>query len=188
MNFNIELAQSLLDSSDEFPVELDAAWQWLGYSTKQKAVNTLESYFEENVDYIFKVSGLSSQDKINQQVKKPTGRRSSHLYSLTTNCLKEFGMIARTSQGKLIRGYFLECERLAKQAITQQPISTTELPVIMPTEQELAYIRSRAWEKTEMRGYQVPANKIKERTGYRRAIDIVRDMAERAQNNLLSGK
>ena len=75
-----------------------------------------------------------------------------------------------------------------KNPITQQPISTAELSVIMPTEQELAYIRSRAWEKTEMRGYQVPVNKIKERTGYRRAIDIVRDMAKRAQNNLPSSE
>jgi phage anti-repressor protein len=65
------------------------------------------------VDYIFTSSALSSQDQNNLQVKKASGGRSSHLYFLTANCLKEFGMIARTPQGKLIRGYFLECERIS---------------------------------------------------------------------------
>ena len=115
MDFNIELAQELLESSDAFPVPLDRAWVWLGYATKQKALITLESYFEENVDYVFKISDPNSQDENNQMVKKPSGGRSSHLYFLTVNCLKEFGMIARTEQGKQIRKYFLECEKLAKE-------------------------------------------------------------------------
>lgn len=107
MDFNIELAQELLDSSDAFPVPLDRAWTWLGYSRKDKAVDTLKSYFEEGVDF--------STDR----GKSPTGGRPSDSYHLTTNCLKEFGMIAKTEKGKLIRKYFLECERLAK-AQTQQ--------------------------------------------------------------------
>lgn len=47
-------------------------------------------------------------------------------------------------------------------------------------------MRSRAWEASEMMGLPVPAEKIKQRTGYRRATDIVRAMAERAQNALPS--
>ena len=127
IDFNIVLAQSLLDSSEQFPVAFSEAWIWLGYSTKQKALNTLESYFEESVDYTFQASGLNSQDENNQTVEKASGGRSSHLYFLTTNCLKEFGMIARTEQGKLIRKYFLECEKIAKQAIVQQVSPTLSL-------------------------------------------------------------
>ena len=119
MDFNIELAQELLNSPDEFPVAFERAWIWLGYATKQKALGTLESYFEENVDYVFRKSNHNSQDKNNQTVEKATAGRSSHLYFLTVNCLKEFGMIARTEQGKQIRKYFLKCEKIAKQA--QQP-------------------------------------------------------------------
>ncbi len=102
MDFNIELAQELLESSDAFPVPLDRAWVWLGYSRKDKAVDTLKSYFEEGVDFS------------TERGKSPTGGRPSDSYHLTTNCLKEFGMIAKTEQGKLIRRYFLECEKLAK--------------------------------------------------------------------------
>ena len=127
MDFNIELAQELLDSPDKFPVPLDRAWTWLGYATKQKALNTLESYFEENVDYVFKTSGHNSQDKNNQTVEKATAGRSSHLYFLTVNCLKEFGMIARTEQGKQIRKYFLECEKIAKER-SQQNSKPSQAP------------------------------------------------------------
>lgn len=69
-----------------------------------------------------------------------------------------------------------------KNPIAQQPIPTpAELPIVMPTEKELDYMRSRAWEKAEMMGVQVPIEKIKQRTGYRRAIDIVRSLAQNNQ-------
>ena len=104
LTFNIELAQQLVESKDTFPVDLDLAWGWLGYSKKDKALDTLKSYFVEGEDFVFHRSGEWSQ-----------GGRSRNLYLLTVNCLKEFGMIARTSQGKEIRKYFLECEKIAKQ-------------------------------------------------------------------------
>lgn len=185
MDFNIELAQGLLDSPEQFPVDLLQAWVWLGYSTKQKALNTLESYFEEGVDYIFITSEFNNQDKNNQQVKKAPSGRSSHLYFLTTNCLKEFGMIARTPQGKLIRGYFLECEQIAKRAISQPKAPSTEVPLVMPTQQEIAYMKSREWEKLEMAGIRVEPEEIKRRSGYRRAIDIARSFSEKASQNAL---
>jgi hypothetical protein len=74
----------------------------------------------------------------------------------------------------------------AQNPVVPQSVSTSaELPVIMPTEQELAYMRSRAWEKAEMMGVQVPV-KIKKGVGYRRAIDIVRELTEAAQCDVIS--
>ena len=32
LSFNQELAIALYESSDDFPVDLDDAWQWLGYA------------------------------------------------------------------------------------------------------------------------------------------------------------
>ena len=47
MNFNRDLAIALLESTEEYPVDFDEAWQWLGYSTKQKAKSKLEENFEK---------------------------------------------------------------------------------------------------------------------------------------------
>ena len=109
MDFSIELAKTFLESDERFPIELDSAWEWLGYAQKQNALNTLKSYFEENLDF----SCLS--------MKSPTGGRPSHSYLLTVNCFKELGMLAKTEQGKRVRQYFLECERIAKGVIPPEP-------------------------------------------------------------------
>ena len=109
MDFNIELAKSLLDSAEEFPVDLEQAWVWLGYTRKDSALDTLKSYFEDGVDF-------SASNR-----KSLTGGRPSHSYRLTLNCFKELGMLAKTSQGKQIRKYFLECEKIAK-AKPERPV------------------------------------------------------------------
>ena len=109
LSFSIELAQQLVESTDTFPVDLDSAVIWLGFPRKDSAVDVLKSYFEEGLDF-------------RQTRKSLTGGRPSHSYYLTVNCFKELGMLAKTSQGKQIRKYFLECERIAKQkAINNTP-------------------------------------------------------------------
>jgi anti-repressor protein len=52
MEFSHELARSLLQSSDLFPVDLDDAWRWIGYSTKQKAKNKLTNNFVSGIDFL----------------------------------------------------------------------------------------------------------------------------------------
>lgn len=109
MDFSIELAKSFVESDKQFPIELDQAWQWLGYAQKQNALNTLKAYFEEGFD--FSCSNM----------KSPTGGRPGHSYYLTVDCFKELGMLAKTEQGKLVRKYFLDCERIAKRTIAPDP-------------------------------------------------------------------
>jgi phage anti-repressor protein len=100
--FTREMAQSILECDREFPIDLDEAWQWLGYSTKQKALQFLKNNFEEGEDFL------------TQRLKTSTGGRPSDSIVLTIECLKSFGMMTGTSQGKQIRKYFLQCERVAK--------------------------------------------------------------------------
>lgn len=69
----------------------------------------------------------------------------------------------------------------AKVPIAQQVQTQPQaLPVIMPTEEELAYMRSRAWEKEEMKSWPVPAKNPLKRSGYRRAIDVMKDMQQKS--------
>lgn len=53
MNFNIELAQQLIDSESRFPVSFNLAWQWIGYTRKDNAKRALlEAGFIENQDLL----------------------------------------------------------------------------------------------------------------------------------------
>lgn len=109
--FNQEIAIALYESDNDFPVDLDFAFQWLGYSSKQKAKDKLVRNFEKDIDFVL----------FNQMVECADSKGSSRrekIY-LTIDCLKSIGMMSGTEQGKLIRKYFLECERIAKASTRQ---------------------------------------------------------------------
>lgn len=128
MEFSHELALALVRSVDPFPIDFDDAWQWVGYSTKQKAKNKLLNHFEQEVDYT-----------INQTVKRVNGNHGGgstryEAIQLTVDCFKSFGMMAGTDKGKEIRRYFLECERIAKEAVAAQLAEfTNSTPPLAPT-------------------------------------------------------
>lgn len=115
MKFSHELALALVQSTEQFPVDFDAGWQWLGYSSKQKAKNKLTNHFEKEIDYLTK------------WVKTPQSGRPSEFISLTLDCFKSLGMMAGTTKGKEVRCYFLECERIAKKAVETIPAQAQEI-------------------------------------------------------------
>lgn len=178
MDFNIELAKSLIGSGADFPVDFDLAWQWVGYTRKDSAKEKLIRNFEKGLDYsaIWRSVAHSNGS---------TASRTEQIF-LTIDAFKAFGMMAGTSKGKEIRKYFLECEKVAKQAIAQQTqTAPPELPLVMPTEKELDYMRSRAWEKAEMMGRPVSSEAIKRKTGYGRATDAVRRFREQSEQRAI---
>ena len=110
LNLNTARINSLLASEEAFPIDLDDAWQWIGYQKKQNATDTLSSAFEEGVDYS------------RSTVQKPQAGRPSHSYKLTIDTFKCLAMMAKTEKGKEVRQYFLECERELKRSIQEQLI------------------------------------------------------------------
>ncbi|QSJ20089.1 antA/AntB antirepressor family protein [Nostoc sp. UHCC 0702] len=110
--FSQNLALALYSSKEQFPIDLDDAWQWLGYATKQKAEQKLKSSFEENTDFLTK------------RLKTSTNGRPRQCVMLSIDCFKSLGMMAGTEQGKAIRRYFLECERIAKQTATESSLTS----------------------------------------------------------------
>lgn len=115
MEFSHELALALYQSSEPFPVNFDQGWQWIGYSSKQKAKSKLTNNFSEGTDFLTK------------WMKTPTGGRPSESIWLTVDCFKSFGMMAGTEKGKQIRRYFLECERIAQKAAEVIPAQAQEI-------------------------------------------------------------
>lgn len=110
LSFSQELAFSIYTSEEDYPVDLDDAWQWLGYDQKSNCLNKLKNNFEEGEDFSSK------------SVKSSTGGRPRTAIFLTVDVFKSLGMMAGTSQGKAIRKYFLECEKIAKtRAKTDTP-------------------------------------------------------------------
>lgn len=112
LTFSYALAQQLYFSEEQFPVDFEQAWAWLGYSKKDKALSILKKHFVEGEDFALLRGGEWSQ-----------GGRSSDLYVLTTSCFKELGMMAGTAKGKEVRKYFVQCERQLKESVAQKQSS-----------------------------------------------------------------
>jgi phage anti-repressor protein len=114
-SFDTAIASALLGSNQEFPVDFEKAWKWLGFSRKDNAkVSLLECGFVEGIDFL-----------INQELEAPTitgwvNPKPNEKIWLTVDCFKTWGMMARTEQGKQIRTYFLQCEKIAKQEAARQ--------------------------------------------------------------------
>jgi hypothetical protein len=103
-NFDSSIALMLLDSSDEFPIEFDLAWQWLGYSKKENAkASLLQCDFEIGIDLL-----------INQELGTLAVPRPKEHITLTVDCFKTWAMMAGTEQGRKVRRYFIDCEKIMK--------------------------------------------------------------------------
>lgn len=131
--FNITLAQEFVESTDPFPVDFDLAWQWIGYSTKQKAKMKLVKSFILGTDYA-----------VNQKVKRVEGNNGggSVRYEeilLSIDCFKSLGMMANTEQGKIIRQYFLECEKAIKKTLKGKE-SIPSKPQLPPVHSSIEYL------------------------------------------------
>jgi phage anti-repressor protein len=131
-NFNKELALTLIDSSIEFPVDLDDAMQWWDCRTKDGSLTTrrqlvakLKQNFDQGLDWTFA--------QIYEKVQ--TGRPVDKIY-LTVDTFKEMGMMLPSGKGKEIRRYFLECERELKQLRSES--AQTQTVSSQPTPRDIA--------------------------------------------------
>lgn len=108
MNFSQNLAMVMVQSAEQFPVDFDNAWKWIGWKKKQDGKTVLLNNFLEGEDFLRK------------GVKSPSGGRPKEFIVITVDCFKALGMMAGTEKGKEIRQYFLKCEKQVKEVIPSQ--------------------------------------------------------------------
>lgn len=99
---------SFLESKEAFPIDFEAAWQWYGYSRKDKAKTALIANFSQGIDF-------ELLHQIGEQKKVGKGGHNKEVIKLSNDCFKAFGMMAGTEKGKEIRNYFLQCEKKLQQ-------------------------------------------------------------------------
>jgi phage anti-repressor protein len=113
----------IAQSINQYPVDFDDAWQWVGYARKDIALRTLQENFEEGTDFCLsgmiskaaRDNNLISRNKVENQVsdsshggKRNGAGRKVAVYLLTVDCFKAFCMMAGTEKSKEVRRYFLD--------------------------------------------------------------------------------
>lgn len=110
MDLTPEVVFNLVHSENQFPIDFDDAWKWIGYSRKDNAkIALLGAGFLEDKDFrVF----------LNDQENSRGGRPSEKI-TLTIDCFKSFCMMAGTDRGRAVRRYFLDCESELKRRIAK---------------------------------------------------------------------
>lgn len=103
-----ELVFQQLDSSEPFPISLEDANEWLGYTYKGNQVRSLKSSgLTKDVDYMVFITN----DK---------NGRPREDYFLTIDGFKQWCMMAKTDKGKETRLFYLRIEREYRELKAQK--------------------------------------------------------------------
>lgn len=112
--------------TNDFIIDLDNIWQWLGFSQKAMAKRSLEKYFLVEKDY--KLSLLRSQEqslcRSAERNKDTKGGQNREQILLNIETFKLFCIKAGTKKANEIHEYFVKLERLLHEVMEEE---STEL-------------------------------------------------------------
>lgn len=118
-NFSTEEQQLFITSfycylnykSDDFVIDLDDIWSWLGFTRKDNTKRLLEKYFKPDID--FKTISLRSEENVS------IGRPSEKIM-LNIKTFKKFCLRANTSKANEIHEYYIKLEETLHEVIDEE--------------------------------------------------------------------
>jgi len=105
------------DIKNDFVVDLDDVWKWMGFSQKINAIRLLEKNFMINIDY--KKTALSERKAVLEEEKK-NGGQNIIKFILTIKCFKSLCLKAQTKKASEIHEYYLKMEEILHEVIEEE--------------------------------------------------------------------
>lgn len=100
--------------TNDFVINLDNIWNWLGFSQKANAKTCLEKHFVIEKDYKFLLMQSQEQDKTKH------GGHNKQTILLSINTFKLFCIKAETKKANEIHEYFVKLEELLQQIVQEE--------------------------------------------------------------------
>ena len=100
--------------TNDFVIDLDNIWKWLGYSQKAHAKTCLEKYFMIDNDYKILLSHAR------EQVKDQHGGHNKQIILLNIQTFKLFCIKSDTKKANEIHEYFIKLEDLLQQIVMEE--------------------------------------------------------------------
>ena len=118
------------DSKNDYLIDLDDIWKWLGFSQKDAAKRTLEKNFVIDNDYKVLLHLLVEQSKKpkNDDINKKNGRggHNKEKIMLNINTFKKFCLKAGTKKADEIHDYFIKLEELLLETLQEESFELKE--------------------------------------------------------------
>ena len=99
---------------NDFVIDLDNVWKWLGFNQKVKAKVLLENHFKIDNDYIKSLSQMGKQDE------KSHGGHNKEIFMLNINTFKKFCLKAGTKKADEIHDYYMKLEKIIQETINEE--------------------------------------------------------------------
>ena len=103
-----------LNYHDEFIIDLDNIWKWLGFNQKVKAKVLLENHFKINIDYI---KSLSHKGNQSSHIK---GGHNKETFMLNIKTFKKYCLKAGTKKADEIHEYYIKLEETLQEVIQEE--------------------------------------------------------------------
>ena len=102
------------NQKNDFVIDLDDVWKWLGFSQKVKAKILLEKQFTIDIDY---------KSLLSQQVKQTDHTKGGHnkeTIMLTIRTFKLFCLKAGTKKAEQIHEYYIKLEEILQEIVQEE--------------------------------------------------------------------
>jgi phage anti-repressor protein len=101
------------DKKNDFVIDLDNVWQWLGFGQKVNAKRVLEKKFNINIDYKLSLCQLAKQTNIK-------GGHNKETFLLNINTFKKYCLKAETKKADEIHEYFIKLEEILQEVLFEE--------------------------------------------------------------------
>ena len=106
-------------NTNDFIINLDDVWKWIGFNQKVKAKVLLENNFVINVDYKKTLYSELSQSQ-SPPNNKGGGGRNKEIFTLTVKTFKKFCLKAGTKKSNEIHDYFIKLEDVLHEILVEE--------------------------------------------------------------------
>lgn len=110
------------DPINDYVIDLDNVWKWIGFSYKHKAKILLEKFFVINKDYKVSLNHEVKQkntENVNEK-KDNRGGQNKEIIMLNINTFKKFCLKAGTIKADEIHDYYFKLEELLQESINEE--------------------------------------------------------------------
>jgi len=107
------------DKNNDFVVDLDNIWKWLGFSQKYNIERVLEKYFTIDIDYKTALHLGGAVLNKEKNIKQNGGQNIKKIY-LTIKCFKSLCLKTQTKKASEIHEYYMKLEEILQGIIEEE--------------------------------------------------------------------
>ena len=109
-------------SKNDFVIDFDDVWKWLGYTRKNDGKRVLEKHFVIDLDYKVKktVTETSVASFKEEKEQAKNGGQNKEKITLTINTFKKFCLKAGTNKSNEIHEYYIKLEELLHETMNEE--------------------------------------------------------------------